>query len=717
MRSLPLAVLGVLICACTASRDEQFFPSQLRMPAPRSELRLEIRTPGDLDLTGWETSIAVEGGASVFGGVRFLDLMLALDTSKSLLRTDPKNYRTSGAIGLVESLPANADVQIGLVDFDRKADLVSPLTTDGPAISRALRSLDRLGSTNLAAGIRAALAELESHARPDSSRAILLFTDGKTNADKARRAMEEARAQQVPIHALLLGSNREGAEILREIALGTGGSFIHVTDPESLPDAFLNLRTTGVESVTLRVNDSLPVPARLIGGTFSARLPLELGENRIEVMATSLDGRTATEAVTVTVSGPMEVAIETPIAGTQFRSQEREVTIEGAVDSLVDLPAGVPVDDASWGVESVVLRVNDSPPFATELSGGRFRGRVLLEAGENRVAAVARSHDGRMAGDSIDVVVRSPGCAELRVMAVSDGRPALSISDRSVEIVFDASNSMWGQLDGRTKLDIARETLREALDWLPRDLMLALRVYGHRHARELRRCTDSELLVAFGSDSRERIREAIASLKPRGQTPLAYSLEQVIGDFGSFRGERAVILITDGIESCGGDPSGAAGALQERGSLPVHVIGFGLGSEGDEDLASLRAIAEASGGRFLTARSAAELREALAVTVGTSFRVLRGDRVVAKGALGDRGAMLLPAGDYQVRLESAPPHEVPVTLTSEEALTLVLERELGAVTGSVERRSADYAPCDDAGPLEVREQREPRAPASLSPGD
>jgi Mg-chelatase subunit ChlD len=361
----------------------------------------------------------------------------------------------------------------------------------------------------------------------------------------------------------------------------------------------------------------------------------------------------------------------------------------------VGLPAEATGDYFSLGVESVVLTVNDSAPFSATVEDGRFEGQVPLQEGENQIVALATTRDGRTAGDTIHVTVQLPGCAELRVTAVSNGRPALSISDRAVEIVFDASNSMWAQMHGRAKIEIAKETLQDALDWLPRDLTLGLRVYGHRHKRELRVCTDSELLVPFGSGSRQQIRAAIPTFRPRGQTPLAYSLNQVAGDFGNLRGERAVVLVTDGIESCGGDPVEAARTLRRGEQIPVHVIGFWLGSKGDADPASLQAIADASGGRFLTARSAQELRDALAVTVGTAFRVFRGESLVADGALGDDRAILLPEGDYRVRLDSAPPRQVPVTLSREEGSTLVLERKRSAVTYVVQRGPADYTPCED----------------------
>jgi Mg-chelatase subunit ChlD len=541
---------------------------------------------------------------------------------------------------------------------------------------------------------------------------ILLFTDGLSNAKKAREAMDEAQARGVAIHTLLLGSSKKGTAILRELAEGTGASFVRVTDPAKLPQAFLNLRTTGVDSVSLRVNDSPPIPTQLIAGTFSGQVPLRIGENRLVATALSLDGETQTDALTVVVSGPIDFAIYTPEDGALVESRKTETLVGGVVDSLVGLPAEATRDYFRLGVESVVLSVNDSPPSAATVEDGRFEGRVRLHEGENRIVAVATTRDGRTATDEIAVTVQVPGCAELHVTAVSNGRPTLSVSDRAVEIVVDASNSMWGQLDGRAKIEVAKEILQDALGWLPEDLMLALRVYGHQHKRELRVCTDSELLVPFGSGSRGRIRDAIATFRPKGQTPLAYSLKQVAADFGEFQGERAAVLVTDGIESCGGNPVEAARTLQERENVPVHVIGFGLGTEGDEDLASLQAIADASGGRFLTARSAQELRDALSVTVGTPFHVFRGQTVVGHGALGDARPMLLPEGDYRLRLDSAPPREVLLTLEREEGLTLVLERKETTVSYVVERGRADYTPCeptataldDDGVPGEAEQQ-------------
>jgi hypothetical protein len=386
--------------------------------AAKGELKVAIQNPStDLTLANWDTSVEVEGRASVFGGARLLDLMLVLDTAESLRRTDPRDYRTLGLIGLVANLPSRSDVQIGVVDPDPDPELVLPLTADREVVIESLWSLDQLGRAHIAEGIRLAVMELERNARPDSSRVILLFTDGLSNNKKVHRAIEEARERGIAVHTLLLGSGKEGAEALREIAEGPGASFHRVMDPAKLPEAFLKVRMTGVDSVTLRVNASPPIPTGLMGGAFSGRVPLRLGENRIVATALSLEGKTQTDTVTVVVSGPMSITIDRPQDGTLLESRTPEMVVEGVVDSLVDLPSDATGDYFSLGVQSVVLKVNDSPPFPARVEDARFEGRVLLQEGENEIVALATTRDGRIAGDAITVTVELRKGTETRGVA------------------------------------------------------------------------------------------------------------------------------------------------------------------------------------------------------------------------------------------------------------------------------------------------------------
>ena len=554
-------------------------------------LQVEIQSPpAGFTVEDGTTTVEVEGIASAIGGVRYLDIMFVVDTSSSLRRSDPSDYRAQGAIGLVKNLSPKSDIKIGVVSFDAKSQIARSMTSDREAVIETLRTLPRKGSTNIAAGITSALAELERNGRPGSSKVIMLFTDGMSSKNKAYDAAVEATKRGIPIQTLMLGEDTGGSKIMDTIAWATGGTFIPVSDPRKLPEAFLNLRTTGVDSVTLSVNGSEPVPARLAGGTFAGSVPVEIGENRIVAFATSLDGDT----------------------------QEAELL----------------------------------------------------------------------------VTVRDTSCAALEVLARKDGKPALSLNDRAVEVVVDASQSMWGQIDGRTKMDIAKKTLDEVTYWLPDGLDLALRAYGNTSAPKQNNCTDSSLLVPFRENNRDYIRMAIAGLRPTGQTPIAYALNQVARDFESSQDDRIVVMVTDGIESCGGDPVMAARQLGQQG-ITVHLIGFGLGTGADEDAASLRAIAAASGGRYVTAGSAAELKTALAQTVATSFSVYRGSTEVAGGSLGSAGIMLLPAGDYRVQLHSSPPVEAMVSLAPRDGVTLTLEKRGGEISPFEQRDDLPYTSCEN----------------------
>jgi Mg-chelatase subunit ChlD len=553
-------------------------------------LQVEIQSPsGGYTVEDGASNVEVEGIASAIGGVRYLDIMFVMDTSQSLRRTDPSDYRSAGAIGLVENLSPKSDIKIGVVSFDSKSDVPRPMTSDREAVIEALRLLPRSGSTNIAAGITAALAELERNGRPDSSKVIMLFTDGMSNKNKAYDAAVEATKKGIAIQTLMLGKDQRGSKIMDTIAWATGGSFLPVSDPSKLPEAFLNLRTTGVDSVTLSVNGSEPKPARLAGGTFAGSLPVNTGENRIVAFATSLDGDT----------------------------QETEIL----------------------------------------------------------------------------VTVRDTSCAALEVVALNDGQPALSLDDRAVEIIVDASKSMWGQIDGQSKMEIAKATLEDVSYWLPDDFDLALRAYGNTTASNQNNCADSSLLVPFGERNREYIRHAIAGLRPTGQTPIAYALNQAARDFGSLQSARTLVLVSDGIESCGGDPVMAAHALRQQG-IVVHLIGFGLGNATDEDAASLQAVANASGGRYVTAGSAEELKAALAETVATSFSVYRGNTEVASGSLGSAGVMLLPEGDYRVQLHSSPPIETIVNLAPRDSVTLMLEKRSGAISPFEQRDELPHTACE-----------------------
>jgi Ca-activated chloride channel family protein len=145
--------------------------------------------------------------------------------------------------------------------------------------------------------------------------------------------------------------------------------------------------------------------------------------------------------------------------------------------------------------------------------------------------------------------------------------------------IFDASNSMAGQWDGERKIDLAREVLFEMLDTLEQmsKVEVALRVYGHQSPVPPQDCSDTRLEVPFGRNNITRIRHTLNDIQPRGTTPIARSLGLAPEDFplcGTCR--NIIVLITDGIEACDGDPCRVSLDLQRKGIiLRPFVIGIG----------------------------------------------------------------------------------------------------------------------------------------------
>ena len=186
-----------------------------------------------------------------------------------------------------------------------------------------------------------------------------------------------------------------------------------------------------------------------------------------------------------------------------------------------------------------------------------------------------------------------------------------------VELVLDASGSMAAEAGGEPKMDAAREAIVDFAGRIPDAAQVALRVYGHvgtnEAADKARSCAGSELLQPFGPVDEGAFARAVGSFEPTGWTPIAASLEAAARDLAAVGGsEHVVYLVSDGIETCDGDPVAAARALHASGvRAVVNVIGFDV----DADAArQLRAVAEAGGGTYLQADDREELWRAFNAT-------------------------------------------------------------------------------------------------------
>ncbi|MCT2580641.1 VWA domain-containing protein [Mesorhizobium sp. M1A.F.Ca.IN.020.30.1.1] len=179
-----------------------------------------------------------------------------------------------------------------------------------------------------------------------------------------------------------------------------------------------------------------------------------------------------------------------------------------------------------------------------------------------------------------------------------------------VIIILDASGSMWAQIDGKPKLEIARESLRTVLQSVPGDDEIGFMAYGHRQKGS---CADIELIVPPQAGSASAISAAADSMKFLGKTPLTAAVKQAAEALKYTEDKATVVLITDGLETCGGDPCALGKELKETGvDFTADVVGFGLTADEGRQIACL---AENTGGKYIQASDEKALQQALVETV------------------------------------------------------------------------------------------------------
>ncbi len=186
--------------------------------------------------------------------------------------------------------------------------------------------------------------------------------------------------------------------------------------------------------------------------------------------------------------------------------------------------------------------------------------------------------------------------------------------DKNERVLFilDFSNSMSEYLDGRRKVDLMIDTMRKILTEISPNISVGLRVYGHRTGfTPFEACRASSLISPINPENGFNIQNRLSEIKPRGMTPITYSLKQAVkNDFLGFTGKKHIILLTDGGENCDESPCKYVMELvQIRKDVTIDVIAFNIDDE--DDLAQLECTSMVTSGNFYNAQTAAELARSL----------------------------------------------------------------------------------------------------------
>ncbi len=253
---------------------------------------------------------------------------------------------------------------------------------------------------------------------------------------------------------------------------------------------------------------------------------------------------------------------------------------------------------------------------------------------------------------------------------------------KNIEIIIDASGSMLAEVPGtgKRRWQIAQEALKTLVTsgTITPQSSVAIRTYGHRKGGD---CGDVEMVQGLSGFNADRAVGVIDGIYPAvgGMTPLGASLRAAAEDLQAAEGSTVVILVTDGLESCNGDPvAEAANFVHSAPQRMVHVIGFAIG---DQDASNkLREIAVSGQGLYFDAANSAQLAESLRQTIVLNYQVVTADGAeVAAGTLGQPEPIELQPGTYKLKINANPPLEQELVVKSNARVEARLRQGYGGL--------------------------------------
>ncbi len=276
----------------------------------------------------------------------------------------------------------------------------------------------------------------------------------------------------------------------------------------------------------------------------------------------------------------------------------------------------------------------DYGPYQYTTRGTPVRLRAPLEDGEYEVRYQMRG-DRILARQPIRVGPPKHVPGKLRVVSsAATGGGVAAGSGGAVEIILDASGSMLQRLGSERRIEIAKRTLTKLVtQTVPAGTPFALRVFGHKETDSCR--TDLEIPLAPLDPAKVKLQIAGINAVNLAKTPIAESLKQTLSDLGSAaKGQRLIVLITDGEETCDGDPAAAIEALRAAGvDVRVNIVGFAIDDAALEE--TFRYWADLGDGSYFSASDAAGLDSALGEAMRAPFEALdAAGQVVATGIVG-----------------------------------------------------------------------------------
>nr|WP_232246744.1 VWA domain-containing protein [Kitasatospora mediocidica] len=232
------------------------------------------------------------------------------------------------------------------------------------------------------------------------------------------------------------------------------------------------------------------------------------------------------------------------------------------------------------------------------------------------------------------------------------GPPAATTTEApKVDLILDDSGSMrTADIQGRSRLSVAQQSLDEVVDALPDETEFGIRVLGATYPGndKSQGCLDTQSLYPVGKTNKVEAKTAVATLRPTGWTPIGLALRGAAQDLGPGQTTRRIVLITDGEDDCAPpDPCDVARQLAAQG---IHLVIDTLGLAHDDNVKNqLLCIANATGGTYTDVRTQEQLSKKLKQIVGQADNTYRQTPAAATGTDTCAGAPVLAPGVYSDR--------------------------------------------------------------------
>lgn len=251
---------------------------------------------------------------------------------------------------------------------------------------------------------------------------------------------------------------------------------------------------------------------------------------------------------------------------------------------------------------------------------------------------------GRVLADATTKLTASNAPGSLIVTA-----KATSLADQktAVSVILDASGSMLKRDGGKRRINVAKEAITKLVQSaLPAGTPFAMRVFGHRQPN----ACQTDLEIPLGPLNSATVAQKVASIEAQNlaKTPIGASLEKVADDLAGHEGRALVVLITDGEETCDGDPAKALEKLKQAGfNVQVNIVGFALDEMGLKQ--TFRDWARLGNGRYFDAAKSEDLSDKLIAAVTPGFQVKGSDGSIVYEGEANGKPISLPVGNYQLQ--------------------------------------------------------------------